>query len=83
MAHHPSDDDHKSALRDQINENLRLVYNTALNDEVPERFRVLLQQLRDSTVDKAALANGKDSQTPGASGAPSASRPQDGSENEK
>jgi hypothetical protein len=49
MPHDPSDDDHKAALRSQIDENLRRIYHTALEDAVPERFTRLLQQLRDAS----------------------------------
>jgi hypothetical protein len=54
MAPEPSDDDRKSALRSQINENLRRIYDTALEDEVPERFTQLLQQLRGVAAPKGA-----------------------------
>lgn len=48
MAHDPSEDDRTAALRSQIDENLRRIYRTALEDAVPERFTRLLQQLRDA-----------------------------------
>ena len=40
------EDAKKSSMREQINENLRRVYEDALNEEVPDRFEALLQQLR-------------------------------------
>ena len=40
------DDTQKSSLREQINENLKRVYEDALKEEVPDRFEALLQQLR-------------------------------------
>lgn len=48
MPHAPSDEERKAALRSQIDENLRRIYHTALEDAVPERFTRLLQQLRDT-----------------------------------
>lgn len=36
----------KAKLREQINENLKRVYDEALKEEVPDRFRALLEQLR-------------------------------------
>lgn len=36
----------KSSLREQIDENLRRVYQDALNEEVPDRLKQLLEQLR-------------------------------------
>ncbi len=36
----------RRAIRAQIDENLRLVYREALNEELPDRFRDLLAQLK-------------------------------------
>lgn len=36
----------RQAMRAQIDENLRRVYTTALNEELPDRFRELLEQLK-------------------------------------
>lgn len=36
----------RQAIRAQIDENLKRVYTSALNEELPERFRELLIQLR-------------------------------------
>lgn len=44
----PEDD----SLRQQIDENLRRVYEQTLNEDVPDRFRELLDQLRRKTVEK-------------------------------
>ena len=40
------EDGQKSNMREQINENLKRVYEDALNQEVPDRFQDLLEQLR-------------------------------------
>jgi hypothetical protein len=34
------------AIREQIDENLKRVYTAALNEEIPDRFRDLLAQLK-------------------------------------
>ncbi len=39
-------DNDRQAIRDQIDENLRRVYTSALNEELPDRFRDLLAQLK-------------------------------------
>lgn len=36
----------KGAVRAQIEENLKRVYDAALNEEMPDRFKDLLAQLR-------------------------------------
>lgn len=36
----------RSALRAQIDDNLRKVYQAALTEEVPDRFKELLNQLK-------------------------------------
>lgn len=40
-------DDHKTRLDEQIDENLRKVYQKTLEEEVPERFHDLLRKLRE------------------------------------
>jgi hypothetical protein len=40
-------DDRKTRLDQQIDENLRKVFRQALEEEVPERFQDLLRQLRE------------------------------------
>ncbi|MBN8629336.1 MAG: transcriptional regulator [Rhodobacterales bacterium] len=37
----------RQAIREQINENLRLVYAATLNEDLPDRFRTLLAQLKN------------------------------------
>ena len=41
-----SKDDARSKLKQQIDENLKRVYDDALADDVPDRFKQLLDQLR-------------------------------------
>ncbi|MFC0281166.1 NepR family anti-sigma factor [Falsigemmobacter intermedius] len=36
----------RSALKAQIDDNLRKVYEAALNEEVPDRFKDLLEKLK-------------------------------------
>jgi Anti-sigma factor NepR len=36
----------RQAIREQIDENLKRVYTAALNEELPDRFRDLLAQLK-------------------------------------
>lgn len=47
-----SDDSKKTRIKAQIDENLRRVYEEALNEEVPDRFKVLLEQLRQKEAGK-------------------------------
>ncbi len=44
----PSDDDapKRQAIRAQIDENLKRVYSDALNEDLPDRFKDLLAQLK-------------------------------------
>ena len=37
----------KPKLQEQIDHNLRRVYNDALNQEIPDRFKKLLEELKD------------------------------------
>ncbi len=41
-----SNDPGKSKLNEQIDQNLKRVYDEALNEEVPDRFRQLLDALK-------------------------------------
>lgn len=41
-----SKDNPRSLVRQQIDENLKRVYDTALGEEVPDRFKLLLEELR-------------------------------------
>lgn len=36
----------RQAIREQIDENLKRVYTATLNEELPDRFRDLLEQLQ-------------------------------------
>jgi hypothetical protein len=36
----------RQAIREQIDENLKRVYTATLNEELPDRFRDLLEQLK-------------------------------------
>jgi len=38
-------------IEHQIDQNIRRVYEEGLNDEVPERFRTLLERLRERDTD--------------------------------
>jgi hypothetical protein len=40
-------DDRKTRIDQQIDENLRRVYRAALEEEVPERFQDLLRRLKE------------------------------------
>ena len=40
-------DDRKTRLEEQIDENLRRVYRDRLEEDVPDRFRDLLRQLKE------------------------------------
>lgn len=39
----------KAKIKDQIDENLRQIYHDIATEEVPERFRLLLEQLQRKT----------------------------------
>ena len=41
------DSDPKANLRQQIDQNLKRVYQDALQEEIPDRFKALLAELRD------------------------------------
>jgi hypothetical protein len=36
----------KSKIKDQIDENLRRIYDETLNEQIPDKLTVLLEQLR-------------------------------------
>lgn len=44
--------DKPSTLKEQIDENLRRVYQEALQEKIPDRFQELLDQLRQKKADK-------------------------------
>lgn len=46
----------RQAIHEQIDENLRRVYTATLNEELPDRFRDLLEQLKSKGVDKGGSA---------------------------
>jgi predicted house-cleaning noncanonical NTP pyrophosphatase (MazG superfamily) len=46
LAENMGKDVNKSALHQQIDENLKRVYQESLEEEVPDRFRLLLEELR-------------------------------------
>jgi hypothetical protein len=43
----------------QIDENLRRVYNDALNEDVPDRFTDLIRQLKESETETGATHRNK------------------------
>ncbi len=47
MYHDMAVDPTKSRLKEQIDENLRRAYEDALKEQVPDRFKQLLEQLKD------------------------------------
>jgi hypothetical protein len=50
------DQDPKAKLRQQIDQNLKRVYDETLEQEVPDRFKDLLAQLREKDVAKRGSA---------------------------
>lgn len=42
----------RQAIRAQIDENLKRVYTATLNEELPDRFRDLLEQLKSKAAEK-------------------------------
>jgi hemerythrin-like domain-containing protein len=46
MNHHMAEDPTKSGLKRQINENLKRVYEDALKEDIPDRFKQLLEDLK-------------------------------------
>ena len=48
----PSDKD--SRLQDEIDANLKRAYDDVLNEDVPDRFTQLLQQLKDKPASSAS-----------------------------
>ena len=47
-----SEDTPNTKLRTQINENLKRVYEDALKEDVPDRFKLLLDQLKQKEAKK-------------------------------
>ena len=58
-----SDSNPKSTIRDQIDENLKRIYDEILHEKIPDRLTQLLDQLRQKSnrpvVDPAADGNGE------------------------
>lgn len=54
-----SDKKDKPALRNSIEENLRKVYQELMDEEVPDRFKQLLAQLKDAQAAPADKDDGK------------------------
>ncbi len=52
MGHNRMSEKPKNRLDEQIDENLRRVYQTAASEPVPDRFTQLLDQLRKAEGDK-------------------------------
>lgn len=48
----PEQDGQADQIKAQIEENLKRVYQSALTEEVPDRFKQLLQQLKDKEAQK-------------------------------
>ena len=46
----------RQAIREQIDENLRRVYTATLNEELPDRFRDLLEQLKAASGKKGGAS---------------------------
>jgi hypothetical protein len=46
----------RQAIREQIDENLKRVYTATLNEELPDRLRELLEQLKSKGLDKGGSA---------------------------
>jgi hypothetical protein len=44
---------HRPSVDRQIDENLKRVYDEALNEELPDRFKDLLSQLKSGKMDKS------------------------------
>lgn len=60
---------HKPGTSGQIDENLRRIYDETLNEDVPDRFRDLLEKLRQKTAGSAtADPNAPESHRPGSEG---------------
>lgn len=49
----------KPADKSQVDENLRRVFEQTLSEELPDRFKNLLQQLRDGADDTASDAGSR------------------------
>lgn len=45
-----SENNPKSKFRDQIDENLKRIYDETLNEEIPDKLTLLLEQLRQKSI---------------------------------
>ncbi|WP_339108919.1 NepR family anti-sigma factor [Thioclava sp. GXIMD4216] len=52
MTNEMADDKSRASIKEQINRNLKKAYEQALNEDVPDRFKDLLAQLRAKEGDK-------------------------------
>ena len=52
VQNHMAEDGTKQRRPSQIDENLRRVYEEALSEEVPDKFRQLLEQLRKAQAER-------------------------------
>lgn len=50
MQEQMAEDRSKSRVREQIDENLKRVYEDAMKEEIPDRFKQLLEQLKQKEV---------------------------------
>lgn len=51
----PEQDGQSDQIKAQIEENLKRVYQQVLVEEVPDRFKLLLQQLKEKEAQKNAV----------------------------
>lgn len=51
------DNNPKSKIRDQIDENLKRIYDETLGEEIPDRLTQLLEQLRKKSTDGSGKAS--------------------------
>jgi hypothetical protein len=51
-----AENDPKAKVRQQIDHNLKRVYQETLEEEVPDRFKALLAQLREKDVAKGGTS---------------------------
>jgi Anti-sigma factor NepR len=49
-----AENDPKATVRRQIDENLRRIYDETLNEKIPDRLTLLLEQLRKSAAQEEA-----------------------------
>jgi len=59
-----SDKAPRSRIKDQIDSNLKRIYDDITKEEVPERFRLLLEQLRTKSLNESAAPPQKTGEEP-------------------